>query len=324
MTLKINLRPVRLLVCFTIILILDYAAPYCFASNYSFNTIDYPGACRTYLNDINNKAQIVGGCLDSMGLSTGFIYKEDSFSTLTNGAQSLTLYGINDNGQIVGTYENRMPGDAIPNGFLYNNNSFTTIGGYNIPLSINNDGQVVGAYWDSNARAYMGKLYYGLNSPLNYPGAQRGYLYGINDSGIIVGEYWLDKGDNAIPHGFIFNGGVFSTIDYPGAVWSSAHGVNNAGQVVGSYADNLGYAHGFLYSNGEFLTIDYPDAGGTLINGVNDAGQIVGRYWGNGDHGFIATPTETTTQVPEPLTLLLLSCGVSGIIIWKKKFYMAA
>lgn len=103
-----------------------------------------------------------------------------------------------------------------------------------------------------------------------------------------------------------------------------SHGVNNAGQVVGSYADNLGYAYGFLYSNGEFLTIDYPDAGGTLITGVNDAGQIIGRYWGrywgNGDHGFIATPRETTTQVPEPLTFLLLFCGISGIIILNKVF----
>lgn len=104
MTLKINLRPVRLIVCFIIILILNYAAPYCFASNYSFNTINYPGQCRTYLNDINNSGQVVGGCLDGNGLSTGFIYNGDSFSTLTNGTQSVTLYGINDKGQIVGTY----------------------------------------------------------------------------------------------------------------------------------------------------------------------------------------------------------------------------
>lgn len=71
----------------------------------------------------------------------------------------------------------------------------------------------------------------------------------------------------------------------------------------------------------EFLTIEYPNAGETIITGVNNDGQAIVRIWGNGDHGFLATPVVASAPVSEPLTLLLLSSGISGIIIYKKKFY---
>ncbi|MBI5193093.1 MAG: hypothetical protein HZA08_06585 [Nitrospirae bacterium] len=83
----------------------------------------------------------------------------------------------------------------------------------------------------------------------------------------------------------------------------------------------LNYAPPYCFaSNYSFNTIDYPGAVWSSAHGVNNAGQIVGRYWGNGDHGFIATPTETITQVPEPLTFLLLFCGITEIIILNKVF----
>jgi hypothetical protein len=86
--------------------------------------------------------------------------------------------------------------------------------------------------------------------------------------------------------------------------------------------DSSGY-HSFLRSadGSSYTTIDYPK--GTLTGnlGINDSGDIVGSYFssltGGQQHGFIATPTNST--VPEPASFLLCLAGIAGIACFRRR-----
>ena len=81
---------------------------------------------------------------------------------------------------------------------------------------INDLGQIVGDYYDSNSTEH-GFLYSSgayTTSPLRTirraPMARR--AYGINDAGQIVGYY---SDSNGTPHGFLYNGGNYTTLNDP-------------------------------------------------------------------------------------------------------------
>ena len=80
-------------------------------------------------------------------------------------------------------------------------------------------------------------------TPLDIPGAVHTVASGVNDAGIIVGEYTDSSGTR---HGFLWQGGSFTPLDVPGAAGTVASGINDAGVIVGSFADTLGGSHGFL------------------------------------------------------------------------------
>jgi hypothetical protein len=55
---------------------------------------------------------------------------------------------------------------------------------------------------------------------IDYPGATHTYAYGINDSGQIVGAYYV----GGLSHGFTWSGGVYTSFDYPGAASGGSGG----------------------------------------------------------------------------------------------------
>src|ERR1700694_729372 len=108
---------------------------------------------------------------------------------------------------------------------------------------------------------------------------------GINDSGIVAGNYYLFSPESG-GHGFVYDGTNYTTLDYPAASNTVATGINSAGQVVGYYTGN----HGFLYSHGSYTPVNYPlTASTTQPRAINDSGQIVGTYFdsNNKEHGFL-------------------------------------
>jgi uncharacterized membrane protein len=160
----------------------------------------YQGCCY----GINDRGDIVGNyrsSADDYSRTHGFLkggYDNGLSSIDFPGASDTFPRGINNNGYIVGAYR-----DATGlHGFLKDGIGFSTIdfpGAYDYisPYDINDNGSIVGSYWD-NAQVMHGFL---IDSTgfytIDFPGARATILYGINNSGNIVGSYWITGSSNA-------------------------------------------------------------------------------------------------------------------------------
>jgi YVTN family beta-propeller protein len=157
------------------------------------------------------------------------------------------------------------------------------------PYQINNRGEIVGTYADSNGVNHGFTLLNGQFTAVNFPGAADTYVSGINDLGEIVGGYSLSSGGINL-HGFLFDGSTYSTIDFPGVFYTGPTGINNSGEIVGVYENTSGPLHGFSLKAGVFTTIDAPGASAaTYLNQVNNFGAIAGAYIDANSvpHGFV-------------------------------------
>jgi len=246
----------------------------------------------------------------------GYLY---TFADLSfPGASQNFATGINDLGQVVGSYVGggtpQLPFGASGIGFLYSAGAYaaisypaktfiqnpdgtlTLVGDHaeiTQPDAINDSGQIVG-YWQQ-ATGYAGFVFSGgtyTNLLVNSTGP-----FGINNAGQIVVE------------DLVFSGGTRTTLpDFPAKGFASD--INNVGQIVGYYLDSSipAHAHGFIYENGAYTTLDDPLGTGTYITGENDNGQIVGYYTdlsGN-EHGFLyAGGTFTTVDNPSGMQATL-------------------
>ena len=222
-------------------------------SVYNYTTLDVPSATGgTSVYGINAAGLIVGAYAITSGTppssqTYGFLYnpQNGTFTTLDDPSAShggisggTGATGINDLGQIVGSYFGVYNGVGGTHGFLYSGGTYTTL-------------DVGGA------------------GPLGT------FAQSINNAGQIAGTYY-DAGN--VNHGFLYSGGIYTTLDVPGAGQTSAYGINNAGQIVGSYYTSGSGSHGFLYSGGTYTTLDDPAGTDTVATGINDLGQIVGYY----------------------------------------------
>jgi uncharacterized membrane protein len=211
-----------------------------------------------------------------------------------------SAYGINNRGQVVGTYGDCCSGNV---GFLLSNNTYTKIitptGSGGFASGINDLDNTVGYYITlgvSHGFLYSGSTF----ATVDYPDAADTYAFGINDAGKVVGWYANPTSVN----GFVKSGDDYTTISDPLARYTYAAGINNAGEVVGWYTYNpVGDANGFIYDGSSFTTIIDPSSNPGMTNalGVNDAGQVVGYYFNDsGGHGFFYDHGHYTT-LDDPL-----------------------
>jgi hypothetical protein len=131
---------------------------------------------------------------------------------------------------------------------------------------------------------------------IHVPGSTYTTATGINDSGQIVGFYYV--GSSNTTHSFLLSGGIYTTIDVPGSTYTQAYGINDSGQVVGSYGVGMGgLPRGFLLSGGSYTTLHVPGALQDYPRGINDSGQVVGYYvtFPSGYHGFLLSGGSYTT-----------------------------
>jgi uncharacterized membrane protein len=115
------------------------------------------------------------------------------------------------------------------------------------------------------------------------PGALTTAAGGVNNSGVVVGQYQAGKG---VTRGFMLNGGKLTRIDRPKGSQTICRNINSSGAIVGSYVNANGTMTGFLYENGKFTDIPGP-AGAKFseANGINDSGSIVGHYGDSSGNG---------------------------------------
>ena len=198
---------------------------------------------------------------------------------------------INRWGTVVGVTAS--PNHPAWEGFVRDSNgNFTT---YNVPNSSltwinrrNAKGDTVGYYTDGTAAVKLcptcthdhGYLLSG-GTPLtvDYPGAQRTWLTGINYWGTIVGNYMTPSGSTGA---FRLKNGVLTSIHFPGSTSTGASSISDTGVIVGSYADAQGLGHGYILQNGVYTTLDDPKADpstGTRVDDINSSGAIVGSYY---------------------------------------------
>ena len=244
--------------------------------------------------------------------SHGFLAKGGAFSPIDHpdativpavpsGQAGTATTGINNRGQIVGTYEGR---DRVVRHFLLDRGSrYTEVedppdgqdgNAFDEYVDINNRGEIVGFYNDTEGFTTTGFLRTkrGRFVDLSVPGSQVTAAFKINDRRQVAGFYVDAAG---VAHGFLWDEGDYETIDVPGAVATLVLGINNRGHMVGSYIDAAGAYHGFLrHRNGAITTLPeasgaVPAMGGTQPGGINERGQIVGLAYdaNGGSRGFL-------------------------------------
>jgi probable HAF family extracellular repeat protein len=230
------------------------------------------------------------------------------------GADGTSVFGINPQGDIVGTYYN----STGVHGFVLGKGKYTSIEvpgakpGTTQPSGINPRGDIVGTYADNSGNAHGFLLHYATFSTIDPPGTTSTFANGINPRGDIVGSYADSNGE----HGFLLSQGTYSTIDAPRAVAAAggtgAQGINPKGDIVGSFSDVNFNTHGFLLKNGIFTNLDAPGTSYTFANGINPKDDIVGYYNGSDGHvhGFLLSEGTFSTIDP-PGSTFTQAWGIS-------------
>jgi hypothetical protein len=248
---------------------------------------------------INSRGDIVGQYrLQGQNANErhGFLRTRDGtfFTIDPPGSYFTNALGINRRGEIVGRFctgpvpAGNMACQGNPHhGFLQRGAAFTTIdfpspinfpNPTNLPgtvrtdaWGINNRGEIVGGFQDTNNKSHVFRLREGQFKTIDFPGAfdtaPDGTKGGINSRGDIVSYYCTvqpcgDMMNRLLPpeqqfkthYGFLLSGGEFTTtMDFPATTMGSfvGHvtanfGINARGDIVGTYNDAAGIAHGFL------------------------------------------------------------------------------
>ncbi len=226
--------------CVLVVLSLLASSP-CMAQ-YSFTTVDYPGAAITRLIGVNDHGEMVGHyILPGQGqVRHAFKYSHGRFEAL-------------DPAGILGTLESAAN-------------------------QINNRGDITGWYADADKRRHGYVLRDGIVHTIDYPGAALTQVNGVSDTEAVFGQF---KDVAGVFHGFILQDGLFTQVDFPGALNTFPFYVNARGDVAGNYDNGSGIGHGFvLTKDGEWIGFDVPGApeNSTLAIGINDRRQILGYY----------------------------------------------
>jgi uncharacterized membrane protein len=225
-----------------------------------------------------------------------FAVAQYKFSSLDYpGGTKTFARGINNRGDIIGAYRIVPPRHAllINNGRYIPLASNSVLGGTNFSeaFKINDRGDVVGDYDDGVTHGFL--LHKGVLSTLDFPGADATISFGINRSGVVVGEWDIvdAQGNLLAYHGFIWKDGAFSDVNFPGSADTSVIAINEDGDYVGLWDSDVNspIGHAFVYSKGQFTSFDVPGSTLTEANDLNEDGRIVG-FFVDADgvtHGFL-------------------------------------
>ena len=253
----------------------------------------------------------------------------------------LGVENINNFGTIVGYYQlgTTSPGpirgfELSPWGQLHTlidpldlEHSSDPQGGLTEAGGINDQGVIVGQYFDTAARHYAGFfLINGKYVSYNVPGYFNTIVNGINDDLTDFVGFVQTGSPSFFSSAFISDHGKLSIFTIPGAIFTEALAVNNFDQTVGVYQDANSVFHGFLRDAKGNLTypIDVPGASmapnlGTATLGINDLGVLSGHFWdaANVEHGFVRTRRGHFLQIDVPAAAQTAGGGINdwGVVV---------
>jgi len=201
-----------------------------------FTSFLFPGSTDTVAFDMNTTGTIVGEYTIGNGAQHAFMVHSGGFHEITiPGFPNVPAVatGVNDNGDVVGVFQS----NNTNRGFLLRNGKLTMLSfpgaqGGTTPLSINNQGVIVGTYNLTPADPFRGFMWKaGAFSNLNPPDSGgHSFPQKISNAGDVVGTY-LSTVDGA-QHGFSFDQGRYTTIDVPGLQQTAITAVNKFDNVL--------------------------------------------------------------------------------------------
>ncbi len=186
----------------------DYADGFLNHAFFYAGGISYSTVSGRFAWDINDLGQIVGDYAQySSPTGTAFIRNTDGSYTDIRYSQSIltSAQGINDNGEVVGYYQDGTGYHA----FTYLNGTYNPIPDASSKLAdavpnetfatgVNNSGWIVGYYYDTSGAAHsfleVNGAYQTIGNELHAMGV---FAQGINDAGQIVGYYNNGSGTHA-------------------------------------------------------------------------------------------------------------------------------
>jgi probable HAF family extracellular repeat protein len=274
---------------------------------------------------VNGQYSMFGASNGPTPACVGRIYVGYTFFAFP-GARSTRAFGINNTGQIVGSYRDA---SGRTHGFLLDHGNFTSIDSpgarATTAYKINESGVIVGYFTDSSGLPHGFAYRNGSYAQIDFPGAIDTVASGINSAGDIVGGF---DDQNFVTHQFRLHNGRYQQLDTPFAPQSDAIAINDSGSICGLFwndpaqpstgfvsyknvvtpfsisgsletdpysINNRGDLSGFFFnSNGYssgFVTIyGYQYQIDGFAFGNNDKGQIVGSYNFGGGHiyGYVA------------------------------------
>jgi hypothetical protein len=157
------------------------------------------------------------------------------------------------------------------------------IGNLTEPQQINERGDVVGIFLDSNrvSRAFIRFSDGSFSDPIVDPNDTVGVTEGrgINNSGTFCGDY---VGSDGNFHGFFLSAGTFTEYDINGAPAPSTLvlGINDSATFAGAFSltGPNGTHQGFVSVGGTITSFGVPGANSTFAYKINNSNQLVGYY----------------------------------------------
>jgi hypothetical protein len=205
------------------------------------------------------------------------------FSTISYPDSTITwVYGINNDGQITGTYATSITGGEYVGFTMESNGTFTSLAPNLTPIGINKSGRIAGTssiggapYSDGFIRDVGGDI-----TSFSVPNGIYTEGYGINNKGLVVGQYTPGTDPQGNAAGYLRQtDGSFTTISYPGAINTQAFGINSAGVIVGAYNPGSRSSAFIREPGGDFKSVSFPGATETILFAVNISGMAVGWYY---------------------------------------------
>jgi probable HAF family extracellular repeat protein len=222
---------------------------------------------------LNDRGQVVGSSHPK-----AFLYSRGRIRAIVPGnASSSEAFGINDKGEVVGSY---VAGDTT-HAFLYRRRGdivdIGSLGGkVTVAVDINDKGQITG--WarlpgpDVVIRAF---LYDGGMKELDTFGGNT-FATAINNRGHVVG-YAYTAPDGTDSRAFLYRGRSLIDLGSLGGAASRAYDINDRGQIVGGTTTASGGGRAFLYERGKMRPLGDPSLTAQAF-AINNHAQVVGTF----------------------------------------------
>ncbi len=253
-----------------------------------------PAALHSLAVDINNRGQVVG-YVDSITTARAFIWSAGGGVKWlpTLGGMSSYAYGINNNGDVVGSSQTS---SGVSHAFIWTAadgqmHDLGTLGGqaacsfgHSAAYDLNDQREVVGfSCAESGERAFLWSEAGGMVDLGTLGGPFSSRAFDINNSGHVVG---VAQTANGVPHAFVWTPSAgMSDLGTLGGDSSVARSINDLGEIVGeSTVIGNSMHHGFLWSDSSGMRKLGGLSGSGSAYGINATGQVVG--WSRNASGF--------------------------------------